>query len=147
MNLELTREFFDLNQAFEQVIRGLERLEKVPFFQTESVRYARAEVETARLDANREFFEHFAEIVENDARWAYKFRREHDRKTEDPFDFYLELRDREEARKRKGLPPRAALLPGWDQDDDRQATARTPVTHRNRGNRPSARKPERRRRQ
>jgi hypothetical protein len=118
MNVDLLRELLDLNQAFEQVIRGLGRMEKIPCFQAESIRYARAEVEITRVDANREFFEDFSEIVENDARWAFKFRREYDRKTQDPFDLYFELHEREEARKRKGLPPRAILLPGWDQDDE-----------------------------
>ena len=116
--LDLLRELLDLNQAFERVNRGLERMEKVRFFRADLVRYARAEVETARVEANSEFFEHLAEVVEHDARWAYKFRRAYDRKTEDPFDFYLHLQEREEERKKKGLPPRAVLLPGWDQDDE-----------------------------
>jgi hypothetical protein len=121
VKLDLMREFLDLNQAFKQVIQSLERMEKVPFFQGESIRYAQAEVETACVDANRELFDHFAEIIENDARWAYKFRREYDRATRDPFGFYLELKEREDARKKRGLPPRAVLLPGWDEDDDEQS--------------------------
>ena len=118
MKLDLLRQLLDLNQAFEQVIGGLHSLENVPFFQSDLIQHARAEVETARVDTNREFFDHLSEIVENDARWAYKFIRDYDRKTKDPFDFYLELKDREEKRKKKGLPPKAVLLPGWDEDDD-----------------------------
>jgi hypothetical protein len=144
MNLELTRAFLDLNQAFDQVLRGLERMEEIPFFQTSSLRYARAEVETARVEANREFFDRFAEIVENDARWAYKFRRQHDRKTTDPFDFYLELKEREDTRRKKGLPPRAILLPRWDQDDDARAATRKPA-NRSRQSKGSARKAEKKR--
>jgi hypothetical protein len=37
-------------------------------------------VESARVAANREFFDNFDEIVENDAVWAYKFQREYDKK-------------------------------------------------------------------
>lgn len=118
MKLDLMRELLGLNQAFEQVISGLIRMEKAGPFQTDHIRYARAEVESARVDANREFFDNFSAIVEKDARWAYRFRRQSDQKTKDPFDFYLELKEREEARKKRGLPPRAALLPGWDQDDE-----------------------------
>lgn len=120
------QELLGLNQAFEQVISGLARMEKAGMYQADHVRYARAEVETARVDANREFFENFSAIVENDARWAYKFRRQYDQKTKDPFDFYLELKDREEARQRKGLPPRALLLPGWDEDDSPDKGASRP---------------------
>jgi hypothetical protein len=108
----------DLNQAFEQVLRGLEGMERVPLFHSEELRYARAEVESARVQANREFFDKFDEIVEKGAGWAYKFRRAYDQKTKDPFDFYLEIKQREEARRQKGLPPRVVLLPDWDKDDE-----------------------------
>lgn len=118
MKLHLMQQLLDLNQAFENVIFGLERMEKAALFDKDRVRYARAEVEGARVEANREFFDKFGEIVEKDADWSYKFRRDHDRQSKDPFDLYLEVQEREEKRKKKGLPPRAVLLPGWDQDDE-----------------------------
>ncbi len=118
MKLILLQELLALNQAFENVIRGLERMEKVTLFDKDQLRYSRAEVESARVDANREFFDEFEEIVEKDAEWAYKFRRTYDQKNEDPFDFYLEIKEREDARRKKGPPPRAVLLPDWDKDDE-----------------------------
>jgi hypothetical protein len=72
----------------------------------------------ARVDANREFFDNFDEIVENDAVWAYKFQREYNKKIKDPDDIYLEIKDSEERRKKKGLPPRLVILPGWDMSDE-----------------------------
>ena len=120
MKLRLLQGLLDLNQAFENVVRGLERMEKVTLFDKEQLRYSRAEVESARVDANREFFDKFGEIVEKDAKWAYEFRREYDRKTKDPFDFYLEIKEREEVRRKKGLPPRVVLLPDWDKDDEQR---------------------------
>ena len=120
MKLALFRELLDLNLAFEQVMRGLERMEKVRFFQNDMVRRARAEVETARVDANREFFDKFADVVEDDALWAYKFQREYKEKTKDLDDIYFDIKDSEERRKKKGLPPRLVILPGWDiSDEDR----------------------------
>jgi hypothetical protein len=118
VKLHLLRELLDLNQAFENVVRGLERMENVGLFHKEQLRYSRAEVESARADANREFFDKFGEIIEDDAKWAYKFCREYDQKTKDPFDFYLEIKELEEARRKKGLPPRVVLLPDWDKDDE-----------------------------
>jgi Mn-containing catalase len=118
MKLHLFQELIALNQAFEQVLRGLERMEKLPLFQGEELCYARAEVESARVQANREFFDNFDALVEKDAAWAYKFRRAYDQKVKDPFDLYLEVQEREEARKKKGLPPRVVLLPEWDKDDE-----------------------------
>jgi hypothetical protein len=124
MRLHLLQELMDLNQAFEQVLRGLEGMEKMPLFHSEELRYARAEVESARVQANREFFDQFDEIVEKGAVWAYKFRRAYDQKTKDPFDLYLEIKQREEARKKRGLPPRVVLLPDWDKDDEERAKKR-----------------------
>jgi len=120
VKLRLLQGLLDLNQAFENVVRGLERMEKVTLFDKEQLRYSRAEIESARVDANREFFDKFGEIVEKDAKWAYEFRREYDRKTKDPFDFYLEIKEREEVRRKKGLPPRVVLLPDWDKDDEQR---------------------------
>jgi hypothetical protein len=120
MKLALFQELLDLNLAFEQVMGRLERLERVRAFNTEQIRRARAEVETARVDANREFFDSFADLVEGDASWAYKFQREHKEKTKDLDDIYFDIKDSEERRKKKGLPPRLVILPGWDiSDEDR----------------------------
>ena len=56
-------------------------MEKVTLFDKEHIRRTRAEIEAARADANREFFEKFGEMVEKDAEWAYRFCRDYDRKT------------------------------------------------------------------
>jgi hypothetical protein len=133
----------DLNQAFENVVRGLERMEKLRLFDKEDLRYTRAEIESARADTNREFFDKFDEIVEKDAEWADKFRRTYDQKTEDPFDLYLEIKEREETRRKKGLPPRVVLLPDWDKDDEQrydeeQARKRTAKKRRRSVRRPTS---------
>src|ERR1700723_4762255 len=118
MKLALFRELADLNRAFEEVIRGLERMEKVGHFQRDLIRYARADVETARVDANREFFDNFELLVEDDASWAYRFQREYKQKTKDPDDIYFDIKDSEERRKKKGLPPRIVILPNWEFNDE-----------------------------
>jgi hypothetical protein len=83
VRLHLLQQLFDLNQAFENVIRGLERMEKLGLFNKEDLRYARAEIQTARADTNREFIDKLGEIVERDATLAYEFcwRRDHKTKT------------------------------------------------------------------
>ena len=125
MKLHLFQELIELNQAFDHVLRGLQRMEKTRFFQDELIRYARAEVEGARVDANREFFDKFDRIVEDDARWAYHFQREYDRKSVDVEDLYLEIKEREATRRKKGLPPRMKMLPNWDlHDEERYDEAR-----------------------
>src|SRR6202451_1237632 len=118
MKLPLFQELVALTGAFEQVVRGLERMEKVDHFQRDLIRYARADVETARVDANREFFDNFEALVEDDASWAYRFQREYKQQNKDPDDVYFDIKDSEERRKKKGLPPRLVLLPGWDMYDE-----------------------------
>jgi hypothetical protein len=120
MKLHLFQELLALNQEFDHVIRGLERMEKVPTYRKEMIRWARAQVESAQVEANRQFFDEFDAIVENDAIGAYKFLRDHKKKITDPDDIYLEIKNREEARKAKGLPPRLVILPDWDFNDEKR---------------------------
>ena len=118
MNLRLFQQLMELNLAFEQVIRGLQQMEKVRFFHSDILRVSRADVESARVELNRQFFDSFDELVEDDALWAYRFQREYNKKMKDPDDLYLEIKDSEERRKKKGLPPRLMILPGWDMSDE-----------------------------
>src|SRR5215470_14621154 len=120
MKLALFQQILELNQLFDRLRSGLERLESVPFFQRDLIQHARSDVEIARVYANREFFDNFEKIVEDDAKWAYGFQRDFDKKLEDRDDIYLEVKTSEERRKRKGLPPRVLILPDWDMfDEDR----------------------------
>jgi hypothetical protein len=118
MKLALFRQILELNQLFDRLTAGLERLESVSFFQRDLIQHARSDVEIARVYANREFFDNFEKIVEDDAKWAYRFQRGFDKKLKDRDDIYLEVRDSEQRRKRKGLPPRIVILPDWDWSDE-----------------------------
>jgi hypothetical protein len=118
MKLPLFQQMVDLNRSFDQVAEGLQSLQEVPFFQRELIRHALSDVEIARVYANREFFDNFEKIVEDDARWAYRFQRKFTEKLKDRDDIYLEVKASEERRKRKGLRPRVVILPEWDMSDE-----------------------------
>ena len=118
MKLHLFQQITELNRSFDQVAEGLQRLQQVPFFQRELIRHALSDVEIARVYANREFFDNFEKIVEDDARWAYRFQRKFSERLKDRDDIYLEVRSSEERRKRKGLAPRVVILPDWDMSDE-----------------------------
>src|ERR1700722_11781819 len=105
-------------RSSKRLMTGLKKLESVPFFQRDLIQHARSDVEIARVYANREFFDNFEAIVENDAKWAYRFQRRFDEQLKDRDDVYLEIRDSEARRKRKGLPPRVVILPNWDLSDE-----------------------------
>lgn len=118
MKLQLFQQLLQLNQTFEQLIASLLKLESIPFFQRDLPRHARSDVEIARVYANREFFDNFEKIVEDDAKWAYGFERNFTEKLKDRDDIYLEVKSSEERRKRKGLPARVVILPEWDMSDE-----------------------------
>ncbi|MFZ3215158.1 MAG: hypothetical protein WA192_03780 [Candidatus Acidiferrales bacterium] len=120
MKIHLFQELLALNEEFGHVIHGLERMEQEPTYKKEMIRWARAHVESAQVEANRQFFDEFDAIVENDAIEAYKFLRDHTKRITDPDDIYLEIKQREEARKAKGLPPRVVFLPDWDHHDEKR---------------------------
>jgi len=137
MKLLLFQQMVELNRSFDEVAAALRRLESVPFFQRELIRHALSDVEIARVYANREFFDNFEKIIEDDARWAYRFQRKFSERLKDRDDIYLEVKSSEERRKRKGLSPRVLILPDWDMsDEDRfdedQARRRTKAAARKR---------------
>ncbi len=109
-----------MNEEFGHVIHGLERMEKDPTYKKEMIRWAKAHVHSAQVEANRQFFDEFDAIVENDAIEAYKFLRDQRKRVTDPDDVYLEIKQCEAARKAKGLPPRVAILPDWHFGDEKR---------------------------
>jgi len=118
MKLPLFQQMVELNRSHDQLAAGLQRLQEVPFFQRELIRHALSGVEIARVYANREFFDNFEKIAEDDARWAYKFQRAFAERLKDRDDIYLEVKSSEKRRQRKGLPPRVLILPDWDMSDE-----------------------------
>ena len=90
MKLPLFQEMVELNRSFDDVAAGLQRLQSVPFFQRDLIRHALSDIEIARVYANREFFDNFEKIVEDDARWAYRFQRKFSEKLKDRDDIYFE---------------------------------------------------------
>jgi hypothetical protein len=120
MKIEVFREMYELNEAFERIIEGLRRLEKFSFLCRELVQDTRAEAVVLQVQANEFFFDKFERIVGDDARWAYKFLNDTRERWKDPEDVYLEVEHREEARKKKGLPPRVTFLADWDSGDEQR---------------------------
>jgi hypothetical protein len=118
MKLAVFQQILELNQLFDRLIVGLNGLQFVPFFQRDLIQHARSDVELARVYANREFFDNFEKIVEDDARW-------------------------EKRRQRKGLPPRVVILPDWgmsneDRFDGDQVRRRTRAAAKKRRTQPQS---------
>jgi hypothetical protein len=108
------------NEEFGQVIHGLERRERAPTYNKERSRWAKAHVEGAQVEANRQFFDEFDAMIENNAIEAYKFLADRRKWVTDLDAVYLEIRHREQVPTAKGLPPRVVILPDWEYDDEKR---------------------------
>ncbi len=101
---------FLLNQSLQQVLRVLQRLEKCPGLRPALIRSYQVKLEEVRSEANYELTEILSELELRD--WA-KFgrkRRAWEKWLEDPDDVYLQVEEREEERRKKGLPSRIGIL-------------------------------------
>ncbi len=67
MKLHLFQEVLALNEEFGHLLHGLERMDQEPTYKKEMIRWAKAHVQSAQVEANRQFFDEFDAIVENDA--------------------------------------------------------------------------------
>jgi hypothetical protein len=109
--LRIYESLFLLNQGVDHVVALLRGMEKFPFADKESVQSAVAEIEEVRCDMNADFVEHLADSERHDEGRFWKQRRAYEKKWRDPDDVYLSVEEREEERKKQGLPPRVGILP------------------------------------
>ncbi len=84
MKIHLFQELLALNEEFGHVIHSLERMEQEPTYKKQMIRSAKAHVQCARVEANRQFFDEFDAIVEDGAIEAYKFLPDHRNRITDP---------------------------------------------------------------
>jgi len=76
MKMQLLREMYELNQAFERVLEGLKSAENTSHNLPEIVRQRRAEVVSIQVETNREFFDECEAELNEDEEWAAKRLRE-----------------------------------------------------------------------
>jgi len=109
--LRIYESLFLLNQSVDHVVAILHGMEKFPFADKESLRCAQAEIEEVRADMNADFAEHLLDSERHDEGRFWKQRRAYEEKWRDPDDVYLSVEEREEERKKQGLPPRVGIIP------------------------------------
>src|SRR5580700_12289950 len=102
---------FLLNQKLQETVQILKQLEKCPWLRRDFLRSFQVEVEDLRAQTNFEVIEQMSDREQHD--WAHfgKLRRAWDRQFEDPDDVYLKAEEREEERRKRGLPPRLGVIP------------------------------------
>ena len=109
--LRIYEYLFLLNQKLQEAVQILKRLEKCPWLRRDFLRSFQIEVEDLCAQTNFEVIERMSAREQHD--WAHfgKLRREWDRQFEDPDDVYLKADQREEERRKQGLPPRLGIIP------------------------------------
>jgi hypothetical protein len=109
--LRIYESLFLLNEGMDRVITLLRGMEKLPFADKESVQCAVVEIEEVRCDMSADFTEKLADSERFDAGRFWKESRGFENKWRDPDVVYSDVEQREEERKKQGLPPRLGVLP------------------------------------
>ncbi len=99
------------NQGVDQLVATLRRLEKMPFANKRALQYTQAEIEELRAGVNADFVEEIGEHERHDQGRFWKQRRAYETTMQDPDDVYFEVKEREEHRRKQGLPPRLGIVP------------------------------------
>ena len=118
--LRIYESLFLLNQGVDHLVELLRGMEKFPFADKESLQCAQVEIEEVRCDVNADFTEHLADSERHDEGRFWKQRRTFEKKWRDPDDVYISVEQREEERKKQGLPPRVGIVPHSAVAEDEQ---------------------------
>ena len=109
--LRIYESLFLLNQGVDYVVALLRGMEKFPFAHKDDLQCGQAQIEQVRADVNADFAEHLMDSERHDEGRFWKQRRAYEKKWRDPDDVYLSVEEREEQRKKQGLPPRVGIIP------------------------------------
>jgi hypothetical protein len=109
--LRFYESLFLWNQGVDQLVATLRRLEKLPFADKRALQCTQAEIEELRAGVNADFVEEIGEHERREQGRFWKQRRAYEKEREDPDDVYFEVEEREEQRRKQGLPPRLGIVP------------------------------------
>lgn len=109
--LRVYESLFLLNQGVNHVLAVLHGMERFPFADKEDLHGGQARIEEVRANVNAAFAEHLMDSERRDEGRFWKQRRAYEKKWRDPDDVYLSVEEREEERKKQGLPQRVGIIP------------------------------------
>jgi hypothetical protein len=107
------------NQGLNQALTSLDILERLALESPGRITKIRVNLSELRSYANNCFASKIAQKEQEEENNFYRIRRNREKAQEGPSEIYLELKSREALRREQGLPPRAAILPWTQADDDR----------------------------
>jgi hypothetical protein len=109
--LRIYESLFLWNQGVDHVVAVLRGLEKLSCADKESLQSAQVEIEEVRADVNADFVEELVDLERVDEGRFWKQKRAYEKKWRDPDDVYIDVEQREDERKKQGLPPRIGIVP------------------------------------
>jgi hypothetical protein len=109
--LRIYESLFLLNQSIDQVVTILRGMEKLSCADKESLQLAQVEIEEVRADVNADFVEELVDLERLDEGRFWKQKRVYENRWRDPDEVYIDVEQREEERKKQGLPPRIGIVP------------------------------------
>jgi hypothetical protein len=119
MDLRVYEGLFQFNQGMDQALASLNLIEKLELASPEGISRVRTNLSELRSYANNHLASKIAQKEQEEENNFYRIRRNREKVEEGPNEIYLELKAAEELRRQRGLPPRAAILPWTQADDDR----------------------------
>jgi hypothetical protein len=109
--LRIYESLFLWNQGVDHVVAILRSMEKLSCADKQSLQFAQAEIEEVRADVNADFVEELVDLERVDEGRFWKQKRAYEKRWRDPDDVYIDVEQREEERKKSGLPPRIGIVP------------------------------------
>jgi len=101
--LRVYENLFLFNQSVDHLVALLHSMQKLPFADREELQSFIVEVELVRCDLNADFAEHLTDSERFDESGFWKQRRALEKKWRDPDDVYIDVKRREEERKKRGI--------------------------------------------
>jgi hypothetical protein len=119
MDVRVYEIFLQFNQGLDQALTSLDILEQLALESPSCITKIRVNLSELRSYANNCFTSKIAQKEQEEENNFYRIRRNREKAEEGPNEIYLELKSREELRRKQGLPPRAVILLWTQTDDDR----------------------------
>src|SRR5229473_2181536 len=103
---------YELNRNLRETVEILERIRKSPGMREKPFKHHQVEIEHLRADATEDVLDVMSDIEVDEASRFWSQKRAYEKSIRDPDDVYFEVRDREEERRKQGLPSLLGVLRG-----------------------------------
>ncbi len=112
MRFPIYEYLYQLNRNLQETVEILEHIRKSPGINKKQFHAYRVEIEHLRAEASQDVAESMNQIEIKESFQLWKQKRAYEKSLGDPDDVYFAVRDREEERRKQGLPSLIGVLRG-----------------------------------